>query len=378
VSETGYAGAAAPTGTGPIVTQVYGNQACVAQNGGGKIAWPAVIDLDESGPALLCWQASAWTQGAPNGAKLQPVINNHADSTLGTAVFYNDSAMHLPMLRRRALVQPLPVGESMIAVMATANAITDSNDSVNMALVDFSDMAAPPQVRYSGWGTALGAGPQYTWQVFAGEGGPLVISVAASAWSGVANNLTGAILYMDGQPIAFLQLFANVAGIHLPLVGADVVVQAGAGGHTLNLVAAQGTAVDSNDVWSLNVMELQAGTTAAQLLDNTPCQTQSGGGTIASAPYTAGGGVQLLCLNVSGYSATENTMLHAHVLVDGNPVGTVQLFANSAEMHLPLCGGDLAPGSIPVGDHVISVVADDTLVTDGNDRCSLTVVEFAS
>jgi hypothetical protein len=85
--------------------------------------------------------------------------------------------------------------------------------------------------------------------------------------------------------------------------------------------------------------------------------------------------VQLICLWLSGWSAKSSQMLQARVLVDDNPVGRLQIFANQPEVHMLLCGGDIAPGSIPPGQHTIQVVAGSTLVTDQNDRCSLTVLE---
>jgi len=376
VSDVSYAGAPGVTGTGPLVTQVYRNVPCTAQQGGGTIAPLAVIDVGQAGPALLFWQASTWTTAAPTGEKALPLINSQGQAALETACFFNQSSMHLPLVRRRALTESLIQGESLVS--AVSSGVTDLNDSITMALIDLSDMSAPPQVRLSQLGTATGVSGQYTSQPFSCGGGLLVVSVGATAWTQNADTMTGAVLYLDGEPVAYPQLYANWAALHLPLVGADLVLQVPAGGHTLDLMAMTGTMVDSNDVWSLHVMELQGGTLAQALQIVNQCPAQNGGGVVASVPYYASGsGTQLICAQLSGFATTKDTMLQAQVLVDGVAYGGMQLFANAAELHLPLCGGDVSPGQLPQGQHTIEIVAGSALVTDGNDRVSLTVLEVA-
>ncbi len=136
-----------------------------------------------------------------------------------------------------------------------------------------------------------------------------------------------------------------------------------------------GTTIDSNDLWALTVLELPPPTIATQLKGNDECATRQGGGVIASAPFTSQGGTQLICLWVSAYSHQPNQLLTATVLIDGNPVGRAQIFANPAETHMLLCGGDIVPGGIPPGTHTIQVVAGANTITDFNDRISPTVLE---
>ncbi|HXA27415.1 MAG TPA: hypothetical protein VN193_01590 [Candidatus Angelobacter sp.] len=378
MTETTNQGTAATVASGSsLVIGVYNNLPCLAQSGGAKMVYDAIVNFGLPGPAVMFWQASAWTQSAPAGLKAQPLINGQPDQTLGTAAFLNASAIHGALLRRRALMQPLPQGESMVSVVAANGVITDRNDTVNMAVLDISDISTPPQVRLSQWGTAVGSNNLYTTQSFISGGGPLLVSLAATAWSKPANNMIGGLLYLDNQPIAYAQIWANQPNSHICLVGGDRVLNVGAGGHTLKFLADTQSTIDTNDVWSLSVIEMAPGgpSKATQLLNNNACQAQSGGGLVASAPYQATGGVQMICLWLSGYSAKAGQTLQARVLVDGNPVGTLQIFANQAETHMLLCGGDIASGSMPPGQHTIQVVAGSNLVTDQNDRCSLTVLE---
>jgi len=375
VSETSTAGAI--TGTGPLVSGIFANDPCVTQQGGTWMTQEAVVEAGNGGPALLLWQVSGWTQSPDEPLKAQPVIAGESDSTLGTACFTNLSSVHTPLLRRRALVSPLPPGESFVQVAAATGVCTDGNDSVTMTLLNLGAMSAPPQVRLSIWSTAVGTNGEYTSQPFDAAGGPLLISVSATAWSQTDDQPIGAVLYLDGEPIAYPKLFANQSGAHMGLVGSDVAVyNVSPGGHTLALMAETGTVCDIYDTWSLTVMEMQGASTVWQAFSNTPCREQSGGQVIASCTYEANGGVQVICVSLSGYSLSANQMLQAHVLVDGDPVGSLQIFANQASTHLLLCGGDIAPGKLPIGGHEIEVIADDGMVTDGNDTISLTILEL--
>jgi hypothetical protein len=376
VSETVTAATAPPVNVGSPVSTVYGSLPCLPQSGGEPVVYQAVVDAGNGGPALMLWQASAWTQSAPVAAAMQPAIAEQSDESLAASAFLNGSSMHMALLRRRALVKPLPPGQSFVGVTASQSTVTDANDTVNMALINFGAISAPPQVQLSTWGSAEGNG-DYTSQSFNCEGGPLFISVDASAWSTLASQLIGAVLYLDGEVIATPQLFANWEDTHVPLVGVDLVITGVApGGHTLDLQAASGTTVDQNDVWSLTVMEMQGPSTATQLIDNAPCPAQQGGGVLASVPYTASGGDQLICLSLSGFSTSDDQMLQAQVLVDGDPVGGLMVFANPANTHMALSGGDIVPGTMPAGQRTIEVVAGPEMVTDGNDRISLTILEL--
>lgn len=375
MSETTAAGTATPSITAPVVSEIYACEPCLGQEGNQPAVYEAVVEAGAGGPALLLWQATAWTTSPDVLAGMKPVINGLSDGAWVASMFFNQSAMRLPLVRRRALVPPLAPGEALVAVGASEYCCTDSTDSITMTLLNLGAMSAPPQVRLALFDFATGGGT-YTSQPFSCDGGPLLVSIDASGWSGSINTPIGALLYLDGEVVGQVGLFANPAATHLPFAGADLVIQGVApGGHQLDLMALSGTTVDDSDVFSLSVTEMVAPSFATALIDQ-PCPGQQGGGTLASAQYGAKGGEQLICVSLSGWSESDNQMLSAQVLVDGDPVGTLQTWASFAATHLPISGGDLAPGAMQPGVHQIDVVAGPGTVTDGNDRVALTVVEL--
>ena len=147
------------------------------------------------------------------------------------------------------------------------------------------------------------------------------------------------------------------------------------GTHTLRLLPHANSTIDTNDVWSMTVIEFPVPATVAQLFGNDPCKEQPGGGVMASAPYSSKGGTQMICLWVSAYARQAEQTMSARVRVDGNPVGSLQIFPAIAGAHMLLCGGDIVPGSIPAGQHTIDVVAGDNTMTNVDDRISLTILE---
>ena len=359
----------------PLIAGVYSNYPCVPRSGGGKIVPDAVVDLGKPGPIALFYQCSAFTKAANQGMKVEPLVNEQGDPSRGTAVFVNPANTHVPLLRRRVSpVYPLPEGQSTFNVLGNSGVNTDPNDSVTMAAVDISEISPTPKVTLQEIGLAANSG-LYTEQVFVSSGHPQLISVSATAWSQKAGQHIGAQLLIDNQPNANYQVFANVTSQHMSLVGGDRVRSLPQGQHTLRLLPHASATIDSNDVWSITVMEFPSPSTLTQLLGNDNCKEQPGGGVIASAPYTSKGGTQLICLWVSAYAKQARRMISATVQVDDNPVGSVQIYPAIASSHMLLCGGDIAPGSIPAGQHTIQVIADDNTVTDVNDRISLTVLE---
>lgn len=358
----------------PLVASVYANYPCLPTGGGAKIVPDAVVDLGQAGPIVLFWQCSAFTATPGRGMKAEPLIDGLADPSLVTAAFVNPASTHVPLLRRRVPFNSMPEGQTMLGVIASGGVHTDPDDSVTMAALDVSDMPARPKVKLSAFGLAANSG-LYTDQTFVADGHPLLVSVSATGWSKQAGQQIGAQLLIDNQPNANYQVFANLTSQHMSLVGGDRVRSLPAGTHTLRLLPHASTTIDTNDLWSITVIEFPPPSTVTQLLGNDPCKQQPGGGVLASAPYTSKGGVQLICAWVSAYASQANRMISASVRVDGNPVGNLQIMPAVASSHMLLCGGDIVPGSIPAGQHTIEVVAGDNTVTDGNDRVSLTVIE---
>lgn len=362
--------------TTAIVSQVYTAQPCLAQTGNQPVVDEAVVDV-AAGPALLLWQGSAWANTAGRLAGMRPAVGSSDDDFYGAACFFNQTAMHLPLLRRRVMVSPLSQGESLVAVTATNEFTnTDPNDSVTAALLAFGSMSVPPQVRLDAAGMAEGGGG-YTAQSFTCDGGDLVVSVACTAWAQQPNTLISAVLYLDGDPVAYPTILANPDSLHMPLNAMDIRLSGvQAGGHQLDLMAGSDTAVDDNDVWSLTVMEMQGESTVTQLFANDVLPDQNGGQPVAKQVYQASGGEQLILVSMSGWSSAGGQMISAQVFVDDDPIGTLKTYANQGAMHLALTGGDFAPGVLPVGQHAITVVAGPDTITDQNDRLTLAVLEL--
>lgn len=360
----------------PLVARIYGNQPCLRQSGGKKMVYDAVIDLGDAGPVVLFWQCSARTEVGARTLSVEPVVNDQDDERLKTQTHVNPKSVHAPLLRRRVQTRSLPQGQSIFAVRAGEGVVTDENYTVNMIALDISDMANPPLVRLDAWGPAERGDSVYAERTFTTEGGPMLVSLAATARPRKAGQLLMALAYLDNQPVAVMQIFANQADQHICMVGGDRVLDAAAGQHTLRLVGSPDVIVDQNDYWSMSVLEMRKPASAAMLLDNGKCQAQQGEGVIATAEYESHGGQHLMCVWLSGYSHTADRTLMARVLVDDNPVGRLQVHANQADTHVLLCGGDIAAGSIPKGKHTIKVVSGNKdTITDVNDRVSLTVLE---
>lgn len=368
------ADADAPEGAVPLVASVYASFPCRPTSGGAKIVPDAVVDLGKAGPIVLFWQCSAFTATPDRGLKAEPLVNELMDPSLATAAFVNPAGTHVPLLRRRVPHDTMPEGQSTFGIIAGDGVHTDPNDSVNMAALDVSDISARPKVKLSAFGAAASSA-LYTEQTFVADGHPMLVSVAATAWSKQAGQHIGAQLQLDNQPDANFQVFANVTSQHMSLVGGDRVRTVAPGRHTLRLIPHAQTTIDANDMWSISVIEFPVPGIVTQLLGNDPCKEQPGGGVMASAPYTSKGGTQMICLWVSAYARQAGKMMSAAVQVDGNPVGRLQIFPAIAGSHMLMCGGDIVPGSIPAGQHSIEVIAGDNTVTDVNDRISLTILE---
>ena len=358
----------------PLVASVYANYPCLPSSGGAKIVPDAVVDLGKAGPVVLFWQCSAFTATPDRGMKASPLVNQLMDTSLETAAFVNPAGTHVPLLRRRVPHDTMPEGQSMFGIVASGGVHTNPDDTVNMAALNVSDIPARPKVKLSAFGLAASSS-LYTDQTFVADGHPMIVSVAATAWSKQAGQHIGAQLLIDNQPNANFQVFANVTSQHMSLVGGDRVRTLAPGQHTLRLLPHASATIDANDVWSISVIEFPVPATVTQLLGNDPCKEQPGGGVIASAPYTSKGGTQMICLWVSAYARQAQQTMSARVQVDGNPVGRAQIFPAIAGSHMLLCGGDIVPGSIPAGQHTIDVVAGDNTMTNADDRISLTILE---
>lgn len=364
--------------TTAIVSSIYANAPCLAQGGNQAVVPETVIDVS-AGPALLLWQASASANTGDRLCGMQPSVGTWADEGYAASCFFNQTDIHLPLMRRRALVSPLQQGEAFVNLFATNEFTdTDPHDSVTMALLAFGSMSAPPQVRLAAAGMADGGNPGvYTTQPFDCEGGDLLLSVACTAWSQSPDTMISAVVYLDGDPFLYPMVFANPAGLHMPLNAMDIRLSGvSPGGHTITITAGANTVVDVNDVWSITLMEMEGSSTITQLFSNAVLPSQQGGQPLVKGVYQASGGEQLIMVSMSGWSQNGGDIVSAQVFVDNDPVGTLQTYASQGAMHVTLTGGDIVPGVLPPGQHAITVIAGDGTITDQNDRLTLSVLEL--
>jgi hypothetical protein len=334
---------------------------------------------------LPCWGTDLLVFLAASGWATSPGLLS-SDVTVGptsartTAVCVNHSNTHTAFVRRRVFVTNVPPGSLPVTITAGARTVTDGNDRVNVTIIQRGTSPIPFYVREAQAGPPSSRS-SFVNTTFLSVGGLLMISAAGSGYSTAAANLTGMSVLLDGQTIAKSEVFANAANSHLAFVPVDLVIgEVPPGNHSFALVPEASTTIDANDFYSLTVVELvcpPAVMTATQVLANAVCNTQDGGGTIASGSFTSSGGVLLVCVSVSAYTHTAGQILSASIQIDGRTVGSTELCANAAQTHLCLTGNDLPLSNIMAGRHTVTLVASSATVTDFNDRCSLTVLEIA-
>jgi len=91
--------------------------------------------------------------------------------------------------------------------------------------------------------------------------------------------------------------------------------------------------------------------------------------------YTPTNGMLLIYVSGSMFAPSPQTMLVMNILMDGQQIGTCQVFANNPNIHMAL-----VPAFIPVpqqqsGTHILTLAAGNG-VTDGNDCFNATVFVF--
>ncbi|HEY4811382.1 MAG TPA: hypothetical protein VIH71_10035 [Solirubrobacteraceae bacterium] len=352
---------------GPLLS----NKQCNSQSGGQVMAQSS---LPSWGTDLLVFLSASGWANSPAGLSAAVKIGT---STPQTAVFVNSGAMHSALVRRRLFLADAPPGNLSVPVTAGAQTVTDLNDRVSLVVIQRGD-PPPFYVREVTSGPPA-SGSSFFSTTFSSVGGTLLISAAASGYSTVANVMTGVSVLLDGRGISNCELCANHANSHQAFVPVDLIATGVAPGtHTLALTPEAGTTIDVNDFGSLTVVELLCPPTimsATQVMANAPCKVQGGSNVVASGNFTSAGGVLLVCVGVSGYTHNASQMLGVSIQIDGRAVGATELYANMADTHLCLTGTDLVLSDIASGSHTIALVANSTTVTDGYDRCSITVIE---
>jgi hypothetical protein len=90
--------------------------------------------------------------------------------------------------------------------------------------------------------------------MFTSSGGPLLVIVSGTAYRGAGNTMDIAV-QLDGTSLGDLVGYTNEVGSHKALPTRVFSVTPSAGSHTIALIAVSATATDSNDYFSITVVE---------------------------------------------------------------------------------------------------------------------------
>jgi hypothetical protein len=391
--------AAAPPTTPPIaITQAMNNLAWPSSGG----AITSSVKLGGN-PVLVSASMSGWTAspGAPLQAQIDVTPSPAPEIPAGNpGLCINPGSTHQTFVRSWTLLGNVPAstGATVIAQGGT-NITLDENDTSCVTLFELGP-DAPLAVR-----VATGPAPPpiplvvqsgvMLYEPFVSFGGRLLIRVAASGMPPANGQQVSLAIDLDGEEIARTECLGltNTGGNtnwHFTTVPVDVLVDAAPGNHALVVRTSGGSQFDAHDLVSALVLE-ETGTIEIQpVLVNAPCITQNGSGTAAWASFGSGGGTLVICASASGFpkDTTTSYSLGLGFVLDGQPLklggqqAMLQVLANSpngwtGQMHLAMVSNDLVVPNIPGGSHVLELVANANTFTDGDDRCSITVLELA-
>lgn len=215
-------------------------------------------------------------------------------------------------------------------------------------------------------------GPLTTQGTFTSQGGMLYMTVSGSAWSSSASTRVSVTVSVDGEQVGTAQVFTNEASSHKALIPLSLQLpQLAAGTHTVALAAGPGTATDGNDFFDVTVTEFVAGSANV-----TPVYTNAAGPLpLSGDTFTSHGGVLTLNASGSGWSGKGSSLIGMKVLVDGNAVGTAQVFTNEANSHKAFIPISVSLPGVGAGTHVVVLQPLPGTTTDHNDFFNVTVVE---
>jgi hypothetical protein len=358
-------------------------------------------------PLLVSSSASGYTPTANGviGAQVQ-VTSAGTPAAAGTpTVFINPANSHAQMVDSWMLVPGVPASAgATVTVSATGSTTVDSNDFCCLTLYELGPdaplavrAATGPQAVAPGQAGVFFSGGVMLYQPFMSFGGRLVIRVAGSAIPPVGLGLTTLVVDLDGEEIARAEVCAkdnagSSVNWHDAVVPVSVLVDAAPGPHALVVRALDGTTptrFDYHDWVSALVLEQMPSPEAlaiSPLLVNAACEVQTGGGVAASTRFSSAGGTLVIWAAASASaSGTANTLINLNLMLDGQPlkVGAQQAalsaytnLSATGTVHLGLVSNDLVLEGIAPGNHLLELIGDKVTTTDGNDRCSLTVLEL--
>jgi hypothetical protein len=366
--------------TPSTVFQPVNNVAPPAQNGDNLVV-EETIEV-AGGDALIGFSASGWA--SPDPAMLSFDLWLDGQPTGGQLQMYaNLPNTHLALGHSWVFCPGLTPGSHTIGIVAGPNTVTDPNDSACITVWEMGDGCAvrlavdepcPP-----------GTGQVLFKEAVGTHGGQLLVSESVSGWVGSYGLITARTALDDTGSVA-TQVFANNASEHLATVPTDFVhTDTTRGEHLVTMTADQQMATDGGDTAHLAIVEWVNPTDAPVACAMDPplvgavANTQSGdGASIAQSQFSKGNGTLLVKVGVSVWTQQTGFMLYVGIQLDGESKGFAQIYANAPATHMTAVTNDLVITGVPPGVHTLNLMAEADVITDNNDRVSVTILEFPS
>jgi hypothetical protein len=152
---------------------------------------------------------------------------------------------------------PVIVMAAVPNVFQAGTVISSAQVNANFAALDARIAALEASIQNSGATVVFDnmAGPLPKSVAFSSNGGPLLLVLAGTGYLGVAGHI-GVTAQLDAKSVGTLSAFTNEANSHKTFPTRVLKVAAAAGTHTLILLPDPTTLTDTNDPFSVTVVEL--------------------------------------------------------------------------------------------------------------------------
>ena len=152
---------------------------------------------------------------------------------------------------------PVIVLAAVPNVFQSGTVISSAQVNANFAALDARITTLETAIQNSGAQVVLDnlPGPLPATKAFATHGGPLLLIISGTGYLGAAGHI-GVTVQLDAVTVGTLSAFTNEANSHKTFPTRVLRVAAPTGNHTLNLLADPTTATDTNDPFSVTVVEL--------------------------------------------------------------------------------------------------------------------------
>lgn len=332
--------------------------------------------------ALIGFSGSAWSANGSEEITLQLWIDSEPVGT-PLAMYANSGAMHLSLGHTWVHAQGIAQGQHTILVQAGPTTITDQNDTVSVTVLNMGDglsvCVADDAACPSGPGQTLLSVDGLTH-----GGDQMLVAASSSGWVADAGQMAQTLLLVDGTATIATEVYCNNAQQHMATVPTTVVLPDKIRGeHQFQLVNYGATWTDGGDRAHLAVVEWIDPSCAPVVQALNPAQNdaqanaqQGRGGTIAQSTFSSNGGTLLICSHCSAWTPGTGQVLTVGIQVDHTSRGFMSVYANPGSTHMALVSNDLVVEGIGAGQHTLTLLGEANPYTDGNDRVSLTVLEF--